>query len=130
MKITNLFREFIESEKTSGMILILCTAFSLACANSYLSYEYTHIWHSKLAGQSVEYWINDGLMAIFFLLIGLELKREIYVGELSRLKEAMLPIFGAIGGMIVPAAIYLSFNYAAETRSVCCRFSEAVFPPA
>jgi Na+:H+ antiporter, NhaA family len=117
MKIPNLFREFIESEKASGMILILCTAISLACANSYLSYEYTHIWHAKFVGQSVEYWINDGLMAIFFLLIGLELKREIYVGELSRLKEAMLPIFGAIGGMLVPAAIYLSFNYNAETRS-------------
>lgn len=117
MKITNLFKEFFESEKASGLLLILCTIISLSFANSYLSYQYIHIWHSKFGGQSVEYWINDGLMAIFFLLIGLELKREIYIGELSRLKEAMLPIFGAIGGMIFPAAIYLSFNYAAETRS-------------
>lgn len=117
MKITNLFKEFFESEKASGLLLILCTIISLSFANSYLSYQYIHIWHSKFGGQSVEYWINDGLMAIFFLLIGLELKREIYIGELSRIKEAMLPIFGAIGGMIFPAVIYLSFNYAAETRS-------------
>jgi NhaA family Na+:H+ antiporter len=65
----------------------------------------------KLGGESLEYWINDGLMTIFFLLIGLELEREIYEGELSNIKDALLPIFAALGGMLVPAGIYLLFNY-------------------
>src|SRR5690606_188485 len=67
-------------------------------------------------GHSIVHWINDGLMAIFFLLIGLELEREIYSGELSSLKNASLPIFGAIGGMLVPALIYLLFNFGLPTQ--------------
>ena len=70
-----------------------------------------------MAGLSVEHWINDGLMAIFFLLIGLELEREIYKGELSNFKDALLPIFGAIGGLLVPAGIFLLFNYGTATQS-------------
>ena len=70
-----------------------------------------------VGGLSVEHWINDGLMAIFFLLIGLELKRELYKGELSNIKNALLPIFAAIGGIVVPALIHLAFNYGTPTQS-------------
>ena len=73
MKITGLFREFFESEKSSGLFLISCTLFSLVLANSAIGSSYLHFWHLNLAGNNLEYWINDGLMTIFFLLIGLEL---------------------------------------------------------
>lgn len=117
MKLTKLFKDFFQNEKTAGIILIICTAVSLILANSAVGDGYTHFWHSPLAGQSIEYWINDGLMTIFFLLIGLELEREIYQGELSNVKDAMLPIFGAIGGMLLPAGIYLLFNFGTATQS-------------
>lgn len=117
MKAKGLFREFIDSEKAGGIILILCTVISLVLANSSVGEGYTHIWHAQLGGQSTEYWINDGLMAIFFLLTGLELEREIYIGELSNIKKASLPIFGALGGMIVPALIFLVFNFGTATQS-------------
>lgn len=112
-----LFKEFFESEKSGGLILIGCTVISLVLANSAFSTDYLHFWHTNFAGKSIEYWINDGLMAIFFLLIGLELEREVYQGELSNIKNALLPIFGAIGGMIVPASLYLFFNYGTITQS-------------
>ena len=86
-------------------------------ANSIFSSEYIHFWHTNFAGQPLEYWINDGLMTIFFLLIGLELEREVYQGELSNIKNALLPIFAAIGGMLVPAGIYLYFNYGTSTQA-------------
>ena len=112
-----LFKEFFESEKTGGLILMCCTLISLLLANSFFSDNYLHFWHTNFSGQSIEYWINDGLMVIFFLLIGLELEREVYQGELSNIKNALLPIFGAIGGMLVPAALYLLFNYGTSTQS-------------
>lgn len=114
---TKLFTEFFESEKSGGLILIACTIISLVLANSVFSSEYIHFWHTNFQGQAIEYWINDGLMTIFFLLIGLELEREVYQGELSNIKNALLPIFGAIGGMIVPAGIYLYFNYGTSTQA-------------
>lgn len=117
MRITKLFKDFFESEKVGGLILIACTALSLLLANSSFSQEYLHFWHTNINGHSLEHWINDGLMAIFFLLIGLELEREVYIGELSDLKKATLPIFAALGGMIVPALLYLSLNYGTETQS-------------
>ncbi|WP_395060182.1 Na+/H+ antiporter NhaA [Flavobacterium sp.] len=117
MKITKLFNDFFESEKSSGLFLISCTLFSLVIANSAISGNYLHFWHTNLAGNSLEYWINDGLMTIFFLLIGLELEREVYDGELSSIKDAMLPIFGAIGGMIVPAGLFLLINYGTTSQS-------------
>lgn len=117
MRLTKIYREFIENEKTGGIILILCTVISLVLANSSIGADYLHFWHAPLGSENVEYWINDGLMTIFFLLIGLELKREIYVGELASLKNASLPIFAAIGGMLVPAGIYLLFNFGTETQS-------------
>jgi len=112
-----LFAEFFKSEKASGIILIACTAISLSLANSVFSSSYLHFWHTNFAGKPIEYWINDGLMTIFFLLIGLELKREIYQGELSTIKKALLPIFGALGGMIVPAGIFLLLNFGTSTQS-------------
>ncbi|WP_281298342.1 Na+/H+ antiporter NhaA [Flavobacterium limnophilum] len=114
---TTLFKEFFDSEKAGGLILIGCTLISLLLANSVFSIEYQHFWHTNFAGESIEYWINDGLMVIFFLLIGLELEREVYQGELSNIKNALLPIFGAIGGMLIPAALYLFFNFGTNTQS-------------
>lgn len=117
MKITTLFKEFFESEKAGGLVLIACTIVSLIIANTSLAHSYHQIFAFQFAGHSVEHWINDGLMTIFFLLIGLELEREIYKGELSSMKDAMLPIFGALGGMIVPATIFLLFNVGSVTQS-------------
>ncbi|SCY79034.1 Na+/H+ antiporter NhaA [Flavobacterium caeni] len=117
MRLTKLFHEFFESEKVGGLILIACTAVSLLLANSAWADSYIHFWHTDLGGKPIEFWINDGLMAIFFLLIGLELEREIYIGELSNFKNAALPIFAALGGMLVPAGIYLGLNFGTATQS-------------
>ncbi len=116
MRLTKLFNDFFESEK-GGVLLIVCTIISLLLANSSVSDSYLNFWHFTFAGLSTENWINEGLMAIFFFLIGLELKREIFVGELSNIKNAMLPVFAAIGGMIIPAAIFAFFNYGTVTQS-------------
>lgn len=110
MKRTKLFISFFNSEKAGGMVLLICTLLSLLLANSNYSVQYNSLWHISIANHPLEYWINDGLMAVFFLLIGLELEREIYKGELSKIKEAILPLSGALGGMIIPAIIYLLFN--------------------
>ena len=96
MNLTRQFIAFFESEKAGGLVLIFCTAVSLVLANSPLQESYLHFWHLQIGVHSLEHWINDGLMAIFFLLIGLELEREIYVGELSDFRNARLPIFAAI----------------------------------
>ena len=115
MKLTKLFNDFFESEK-GGVLLIACTIISLLLANSSISESYLNFWHFHFAGLSTENWINEGLMAVFFFLIGLELKREILVGELANLKNAMLPVFAAVGGMIIPAGIYAIFNYGTITQ--------------
>lgn len=117
MRATKLFKDFFNSEKSGGLILIFCTLISLLIANSSLGYSYHNFWQTQFSGHSIENWVNDGLMTIFFLLIGLELEREIYQGELSNPKDAMLPIFGAIGGMLVPAGLFLLFNYGTQTQS-------------
>jgi len=117
MKLTQLFKDFFESEKLAGLVLILCTVVSLLLANSAFGESYHHFWLTEFSGHSIEHWINDGLMTIFFLLIGLELEREIYQGELSNFKDALLPIFAAIGGMLIPAAIFIFFNFGTETQS-------------
>ena len=114
---TDLFKDFFENEKSSGLILIACTLVSLILANSIFGAQYLHTWHTKIGTESLEYWINDGLMAIFFLLIGLELEREVYLGELSNIKDALLPIFAALGGMLVPAGLYLLLNYGTIAHS-------------
>lgn len=97
-------------------MLIVCTIVSLTVTNSIMGADYLGFWHTYVAGLSVEHWINDGLMAVFFLLIGLELKRELYVGELSEFKNALLPIFAAIGGMILPASIHFFLNSGTPTQ--------------
>jgi Na+:H+ antiporter, NhaA family len=116
-KLSYLLTDFLDSEKAGGLILIGCTLISLLISNSYFGADYIHFWKIKFVGHSIEHWVNDGLMTFFFLLVGLELEREIYKGELSNLKEAMLPIFGAVGGMIVPAGIFLLFNYGFPSQS-------------
>ncbi|MCE3296766.1 MAG: Na(+)/H(+) antiporter nhaA [Crocinitomicaceae bacterium] len=113
---TQLFKDFFNSEKAGGLILILCTAISLLIANSSMGEGYHHFWQGRFAGNSIEHWVNDGLMTIFFLLIGLELEREIYIGELANFKDALLPVFGAIGGMIIPAGLFLIFNLGTATQ--------------
>ena len=117
MKITQVFNNFFESEKVGGLILLVCTITSLLLANSTFGESYHHFWLTEFSGKPIEYWVNDGLMTIFFLLIGLELEREIYQGELSNIKDALLPIFAAIGGMAIPAGIYLVFNFGTATQS-------------
>ena len=117
MRLTKLFSEFFNSEKAGGLVLVFVTIFSLSLANSPWQTEYINLWHFDLGGHSLVHWINDGLMTIFFLLIGLELEREIYLGELSDIKNASLPIFGALGGMIIPAGIFLMFNIGTDTQS-------------
>jgi len=117
MKLTKLFNDFFHSEKAGGLLLLIVTAISLLLANSPLAAAYAHLWHVELAGEHVSHWINDGLMTIFFLLIGLELEREVYLGELSNLKTASLPFFGALGGMLIPAGLFLAFNYGTPTQA-------------
>jgi len=117
IKISKLFVDFFESKKSGGLILLVCTVISLLLANSVFGDSYLHFWDTDVAGNTLEYWINDGLMTVFFLLIGLELEREMYIGELSDFKTALLPIFGALGGMLVPAGFYLYFNFGTSTQS-------------
>ncbi|WP_036167078.1 Na+/H+ antiporter NhaA [Massilia sp. 9096] len=111
------FQDFAASGKAGGTILILCTLVSLVLANSPLGHSYLHFWHMPLAGLSIELWINDALMAVFFLLIGLELERELYNGELSDPKNALLPMLAAAGGIIVPALIHFSLNHGTSTQA-------------
>ncbi|HFK5582558.1 Na+/H+ antiporter NhaA [Elizabethkingia anophelis] len=114
MKLTQYFKKFFESSQSSGIILILCVLVSLFIANSSLGTGFQNILDSHLGPYSVAEWINDGLMSVFFLLVGLEIKREMLEGELSNIKNASLPIFAAIGGMLVPALIYVFFNNGTE----------------
>ena len=114
----DLFKNFFQSEKAGGFVLIGCTLISLIVANTAFAENYLKFWHAHLAfpvkslglNYSVEHWINDGLMTIFFLLVGLEIERELYVGELSSIKNALLPVLAAIGGMAFPALIHFIFN--------------------
>lgn len=125
MDATKLFREFFNSEKSGGIILILATVVSLLMANLFYGQDYTDFWHRKAGfslgslelNLSLEHWINDGLMTVFFLLIGLEIERELYAGELSSIKNAALPVFAAIGGMAVPALIHFSLNAGTATEN-------------
>jgi len=116
-KLSKSFKAFFDSEKASGIVLIVCTVVSLALANSILGANYLSIWQTYFGGLSIEHWINDGLMAVFFLLIGLELERELYNGELSNFKTALLPIFAAVGGIAFPALIHFSLNAGTATQA-------------
>lgn len=117
MKLTKTFKAFIESEKSGGLLLLFVTIISLTLANSSFQTTYLAIWEKDLGGHSITHWINDGLMTIFFLLIGLELEREVYHGELSNIKNAALPIMAALGGMLIPAGIFISLNHGTVTKN-------------
>lgn len=112
------FKRFAEMETSGGILLIFSTVMAMLWANSPWSEEYFHFWHTEITLQfgsfklshSLLHWINDGLMAAFFFVVGLEIKREALFGELSSLKKSALPCAGALGGMIVPALIYVAFN--------------------
>lgn len=108
--LTASFRQFAASEQASGVLLLACTAVSLAIANSPAGGAYLAFWQAPLGSHTLSGWINDALMVVFFLLIGLELERELYVGELSSVRSAMLPIAAALGGMLAPAGIHYLLN--------------------
>lgn len=119
----DLFKGFFQSEKASGFVLIGCTLVSILIANSGVGERYVDFWHTHLdlsflgLDYSYEHWVNDGLMAIFFLLVGLEIERELYIGELSNFKHAILPIVAAAGGMAIPALLHFIFNAGTNTQS-------------
>ena len=105
------FQRFAESEAWGGLVLMASAAVGMAVANSVLAGDYAELLHTKVAGLDVLHWINDGLMALFFLLVGLEIKREILVGELDSWPRRTLPFIAALGGMIAPALIFLAINW-------------------
>ncbi len=118
-RLTALFKEFFKSQQAAGILLVSATIISLIAANSpwgenYIAFWNTHIGpttHNFHLNHSITEWINDALMTIFFLLVGLEIERELYIGELSNRKRAMLPLMAALGGMLFPALIYFLFNF-------------------
>lgn len=125
-KVVAPIQRFIQQEKSGGLVLGICVIIALILANSPLAESFHHLFEHKLGIQwdgntyfefSIHHWINDGLMAVFFFVVGLELKREIVGGELSNPRQALLPIGAAFGGMVVPAVIYLLFNPAGEVHS-------------
>lgn len=115
---------FLAVEASSGILLLVAAAIALIAANTGLRPYFEALWHTPLGlrlgpwafERDLHFWINDGLMTIFFFVVGLEIRREIARGELSELRRAMLPLAAALGGMLVPAAIYLAFNYDRPTR--------------
>lgn len=116
-KSINLFKEFFESEKIGGILLLIATIISLLLTNVIIGKDFPNLWHLSIGHFTIQHIVNDGLMTIFFLLVGLELEREIYVGELSNIKKALLPIIAAIGGMAIPALIHYIFNAGTITQS-------------
>ncbi len=112
------FNSFASLEASGGIVILLAAVVALVWANSSLSESYEHFWHAHLLvgkngfvlDKPLHFWVNDGLMAIFFFVVGLEIKREILVGELSTFRQAALPMSAAIGGMLVPALIYFALN--------------------
>lgn len=116
MRIFDAINRFFQDEKIGGIILMACTVVSLCLANSAAGPGYIAFWNLPFAGDTLVHWINDGLMTVFFLMIGLELKREILEGQFSNVKKALLPVFAAVGGMLVPAGIFTLFNYGTSTQ--------------
>ncbi len=102
---------FLQSDAGSAVPLLAAAALALVLANSPLGAAVTHVLHLKIADGSLAHWIDDGLMVVFFLLVGMEIKREVAVGELSRPAQVALPVAGAVGGIVLPAAIYAAFNW-------------------
>ena len=112
-------KHFLHIESASGVVLLAAAATALVLANSPLADRFLAIWKAPLGFtvgsfsfvHSVKHWINDGLMAVFFFVVGLEVKRELVMGELRDLRQAALPMAAALGGMIVPAGVYLALQY-------------------
>ena len=110
---------FLAAESAGGILLIVSAVAALVWANSPWGDSYEHFWHvevgfrlgGKLYAMSLEHWVNDGLMVVFFLLVGLEIKRELLIGELTSVRQASLPVAAAIGGMVIPALIYVALNH-------------------
>lgn len=125
-RILSPFEAFLRRTTAGGIILMGSTLLTLIMANTYDSDAIHHFWEQPLSvafgasyslNMSLHHWVNDGLMALFFLIVGLELKREMLVGELSSLRDAMLPVMAALGGMLVPAFIYTVLNQGTPTAS-------------
>ena len=122
-KVSTPFEHFLHAQTTTGMVLMFMTILALILANSPVAETYAHVFHTKLdfnvgswkLSHTIHHWINDGLMGIFFFIVGLEIKREILVGELSNMKVAILPILAAVGGMLIPALIYYGINSGTES---------------
>jgi NhaA family Na+:H+ antiporter len=118
-------QRFLQIEAASGVLLLLAAGVALIWANSPLAASYFALWHTPIGFQiggfsferSLEWAVNDGLMVIFFFVVGLEIRREIYCGELSEWRRAALPAIAALGGMVVPALLYLAFAAAPETHA-------------
>src|ERR687896_2541810 len=121
-RIVRPFQDFAHKQSSGGIVLIAATVIALAWANSPWAESYAALWHTKLTvgvadfsiTKDLTHWINDGLMAVFFLVVGLEIKRELLVGELSSVRGAALPVVAALGGAVVPALIYLALNAGTE----------------
>jgi NhaA family Na+:H+ antiporter len=117
-RIVRPFQDFAHKQSSGGILLIIATAIALILANSPWGESYVALWHTKLTvgvsdfsiTKDLTHWINDGLMAVFFLVVGLEIKREVLVGELSSARNAVLPVAAALGGAVVPALIYIAIN--------------------
>ncbi|HEX6816223.1 MAG TPA: Na+/H+ antiporter NhaA [Gemmatimonadaceae bacterium] len=113
------FHRFAQTESASGLVLLACTALALLWSNSAWSDSYTHLWEQTVTvggagwglSMTLQHWINDGLMAVFFFLVALEIKREFLVGDLASVRHAALPIAAALGGMVVPAMLYAVLNH-------------------
>ena len=118
MVLRRVIRNFVRLESSSGILLLIAGLIALVLSNSSFAGVFDHILHLKLYfgtnlplfHKSIQHWINDGLMVIFFFVVGLELKREFLEGELSMPSQAILPVIAAVGGMVVPAIFYLLFN--------------------
>ncbi len=125
MKIKKDFLDFMRLEVSGSLVLLTMTIIALIAANSVLGESFEEFWHLEFAfqvgtfefGQSLLHWIDDGLMAVFFFVVGLEIKREVLVGERSSIRKASLPILAAVGGMVIPAGFYLLFNWGGEGAS-------------
>ncbi|PWT90119.1 MAG: Na+/H+ antiporter NhaA [Acidobacteria bacterium] len=108
------FQKFAAREASGGILLFIASVIAFVWANSQWRETYFHLWELKItigATHNLEHWINDGLMAVFFFVVGLEIKRELLEGELRSVKRAMLPLMAAVGGMVIPAAVYALVNH-------------------
>jgi NhaA family Na+:H+ antiporter len=122
VRVRRMFQQFTRLQASSGLLLVAATVLALLWANSSWSQSYVDLWDTYLKvslgdlslAESLLHWVNDGLMVIFFFLVGLEIKREVLVGELASLRRATLPLMGAVGGIVLPAALYAAFNPGGE----------------